>query len=77
MSACFAHCFCEIHLYCLLCSELLYSSSLCIHFAVTRHLGISWVLDVKNSASLNILPVFDEHLHGFLLDIYLAMGWIA
>lgn len=53
-------------------------SILPIVFAVTEPLGSSQFGDVKNSAVLNILvPVFGEHLQGFLLDIYLQMEWIA
>lgn len=70
MFASFAHYFCEIHLYGLFCSPL------CIHFAVTGHLGSSQFF--KTSAALSILvPGFGEHLHGFLLDIYPEMELIA
>lgn len=53
-------------------------SPLFICFAVTGHLGSSQALDVKNSIALNLLVrVFGEHLHGFLLDIYLEMEFLV
>lgn len=40
-----------------------------LHFAVPGRLGRPQLSDVKNGTALNILvPVFGEHLHGFLLD---------